>query len=117
MRSEYFILIGIGISSYLTYLGTTYKFRKTKPKDPTNELFNYYEQMLNNVWEQSKAKDAVINKLEESLNHIQQELWDTKNLLIQTKQQLMDATKSNEDIQRNITQTRAKIAEESNLGG
>lgn len=107
MTNEVLVLSGVIFSSLLTYLGTTYKFRKdAKPKDPTNELFNYYEQMLKNVWEQSKAKDDLINKLEASLDKIQQELWENKQLLLETKQQLAEATKESFAMQKHITDTR-----------
>lgn len=109
MTNELIVVVGVIISSWLTYLGTTFKFRKEKPKDPTGELFSYYEQMLKNIWEQSKAKDELISKLEDSIDKIQRELWDTKRLLSETKQQLSEATKESHAMQQQITDARLSI--------
>lgn len=86
------VLAGVFVSSYLTYLATTYRFRK-KPVDPAERLFDYYEKLLSNLLSQMQEKDKLIDNLEASLQHIQQELYETKNLLADARAKLEIAAK------------------------
>jgi hypothetical protein len=102
------VLAGVLGSAYLTYLGTTYRYR-TRPKDPTTELFNYYDILLRNALEQSREKDALIDKLEQKLNGIQQELIDTQELLQETKRKLAEASEKGEIVKQHISDARVAL--------
>lgn len=104
---------GIMGSAYLTYLATTYRYRN-KPKDPAEELFNYYDQLIKNMWEQNDRKDKMIKRLEDSLQRIQDELTATKALLMETKDELSKATKEGRAVQETIVQARLAIDKNPN---
>lgn len=108
ISNQVLVLIGVLGAAYLSYLATTYRFR-TKPKDPANELFNYYDTLLKEAWQQSREKDKLIDKLEASLDKIQQELYETKQLLVETKAQLTAAVAHSTSVQQHIKDTRAVL--------
>lgn len=101
-------VVGIIGSAYLTYLATTYRYRN-KPKDPSAELFNYYDQLIKNMWEQNEQKDKMIKRLEESLERIQAELTSTKDMLSQVKEDYARATREGKAVQETIIQARSAI--------
>lgn len=107
-------VIGILGGAYLTYLATTYQYRK-KPKDPAEELFNYYDQLIKNMWEQNDRKDQMIEQLQNSIDKIQAELNATKALLIETKEENARYAREGKAVQQNIVEARLAISDKGKV--
>lgn len=92
-----FTLIGVLISSGLTYLGVRFQYAR-KQRGPAEVLFDAYEQALKDYQARDESRQKQLNVAWETINNLQTDLDKARNVIYQQQQEIDKSKKSTDKL-------------------